>query len=87
MAFVYILQSLGDGRYYIGSTIDLRERMKHHFGGFTPSTKRMGNLTLVFTQEYPTIKEARSIELRLKKMKRRDYLEKIIQNKKIILRP
>ncbi|MEK7567254.1 MAG: GIY-YIG nuclease family protein [Patescibacteria group bacterium] len=32
MPYVYILKSLRDGRYYIGSTIDLDLRLQHHFG-------------------------------------------------------
>ncbi len=87
MAFVYILKSVRDSRYYIGSTTNLRERVKHHQGGFTPSTKRFGEIVLVFSQEYETLEEARRIERKLKNMKRRDYLEKIIENKKITLRP
>jgi len=79
MAIVYILKSLTDGRYYIGSTKDLKERLRHHWKGYTYSTKRFGGVTLVFTQEYKTIKEARTIERKLKKMKRRDYIEKIIK--------
>jgi len=39
MSYVHILESLRDGRYYIGSTVDLDKRLKHHIGGFTPSTK------------------------------------------------
>ena len=80
MAFVYILESLEDGRYYIGSTKDINERIKHHFGGHTPSTKKFGKLKLVLSQEYRTLQEARSIERKLKRLKRKDYLEKIVRD-------
>lgn len=80
MAYVYILESLDNGRYYIGSTIDLDERLKHHFGGFTPSTKRFGEIKLVFSQYYVNLKDARSIEKKLKKLKRRDYINKIVKD-------
>ena len=86
MACVYILQSLRDGRFYIGSTADLEKRTKHHFGGFTPSTKRFGRIEFVFSQEYQTLKEARMIEKRLKNLKRRDYIEKIVSDRKIKMR-
>ena len=86
MAFVYILKSLRDGRYYIGSTTNLEERLRHHKGGYTPSTKRLGMLQLVFHQEYETIQEARKIEMKLKKLKRRDYIEKIIKEGHIKMR-
>jgi len=83
---VYILQGLRDGRFYIGSTSNLNSRMKHHYGGFTPSTKRFGEVSLVLAQEFPTLKEARFIERRLKRLKRRDYLEKIVKDGKIRMR-
>jgi putative endonuclease len=86
MAWVYILQSLRDKRYYIGSTTNLVARLKHHQGGFTHSTHRFGDISCVFSQEYNTLEEARSIERKLKKLKRRDYLEKIIVEGKIKMR-
>ncbi len=79
MASVYILQSRRDGRYYIGSTTDIKSRLKHHKGGFTPSTKRFGQLELVFVQNYSTLEEARYVERRLKQLKRKDYIDKIIK--------
>ncbi len=78
LADVYILKSLRDGRYYIGSTVDFDARFKHHKGGYTHSTRRFGELLVVFRQQYPTIAEARKIERWLKKLKRKDYLDKII---------
>ncbi len=80
MAWVYILKSSRDGRFYIGSTIDLSQRLEHHLGGHTPSTKRFGGVELVFKQEFATLKKARNIELRLKRLKRRDYIEKIVRD-------
>ena len=79
MACVYILKS-EKGKYYVGSTIDLEKRLRHHKGGFTPSTKRLGKLSLIFSQEYPTLKEARIIERKIKKLKRQDYIKKIIKD-------
>ena len=48
MAYVYILESLRDGRYYIGSTKDIEKRLKHHKSGFTHSTKRFGGIPLEY---------------------------------------
>lgn len=79
MAYVYILET-SSGKYYIGSTSNLEKRLKHHRGGHTPSTKKLGSVTLAFSQKYVTLAEARYIERRLKKLKRRDYIEKIIQD-------
>jgi predicted GIY-YIG superfamily endonuclease len=80
MAKVYILEGVNNRKYYVGSTINLEQRLKHHFGGHTPSTKRFGRLKLVFQQEYQTLAEARTIERKLKKLKRKDYLNKIIED-------
>ncbi len=86
MPYVYILKS-SLGRYYIGSTGNLNSRVKHHQGGFTHSTKRMGKLTLIFSQEYSAIDDARYVERCLKKLKRKDYIEKIIQEGYIRITP
>ena len=79
IAYVYILQN-ENGSYYVGSTINLDKRLRHHFGGDTPSTKRLKSSKLVFSQKYGSLSTARNIERRLKRLKRRDYLEKIIHD-------
>ena len=77
--YVYILQG-DEGRYYIGSTNDLDRRLMQHSQGHTWTTQKFKNPKLVFSQEYPTLSDARKIELRLKKLKRKDYTEKIIRD-------
>ena len=74
--FVYILKN-ELGRYYVGSTSNLERRLHQHKSGTTHSTKRMGSMELVFSQEYETIKLARQIEFKLKRLKRKDFIEKI----------
>ncbi len=86
MACVYILKS-EQGKYYIGSTVNLKSRLKHHGGGYTPSTKRLGKMTFIFSQEYSNIREARKVERRLKSLKRKDYIEKIIKDGLIKYKP
>lgn len=85
MSWVYILEN-EDGKYYIGSTTNLNNRLKHHLGGYTPSTKRLGKLQLVFSQEYKLLESARIIERKLKKLKRKDYIKKIIKEGTIKMR-
>lgn len=80
MAYVYILESLRDGRYYVGSTNNISERIRHHENGYTYSTKRFGGVKLVFKQEFESVSVARKIEMRLKKLKRKDYLKRIIND-------
>jgi len=85
-SFVYILKS-DSGKYYIGSTNDLPRRLEQHKRGNTPTTKRMGCVSLVFSQEYDSLKDARNIEFRIKKLKRKDYIEKIINEGHIKILP
>jgi putative endonuclease len=74
--YVYILEN-SDHKFYIGSTDDLDKRFKQHNSGHTYSTKRMGKLNLVFSQIFDTLEEARKVELKLKRLKRKDYIEKL----------
>ncbi len=86
MNCLYILQS-EDGGYYIGSTTDLRRRLREHLSGSTHTTKRMRSVRLVFSQEYETLTQAQYIERKLKSLKRKDYIEKIIKDGKIKITP
>ena len=80
MAWVYILQSEG-GNFYIGSTINIKQRLVHHKAELTPSTRKYKNIRLVFLQEFSSLKMARKIESRLKNYKRKDFIKKIIDDK------
>ncbi len=75
--FVYILID-DNHRFYIGSSTDVEQRYKRHLSGFVFTTHRMKNPRLIFSQEFPTIEDAKKIERKLKKLKRKDYIEKII---------
>jgi len=75
--YVYILQDDNE-RYYIGSSTNPDQRFIRHLSGFVFTTHRMKNPKMIFSQEFPTIQEAKNVELRLKKLKRKDYIKKII---------
>jgi predicted GIY-YIG superfamily endonuclease len=79
MPCVYILQ-FETGKFYIGSTDDFDRRLRQHSVGHTHSTKRLGKGKLVLKQDYPTLQAARSVEYKLKKLKRHDYLAKMVQD-------
>ncbi len=79
MPCVYILE-FETRKFYIGSTDNLERRLKQHNVGHTDSTKRLGKGKLVFKQNYPTLQAARSIEYKLRKLKRADYIAKIVQD-------
>ena len=84
MAFVYVLQSKRNGKYYVGSTSGAVEsRVKKHQQGGVSFTRRNLPVELVLAQECPNMKIAREIEKRLKSLKRRNYIEKMISDGKI----
>ncbi len=81
--FVYILQSQTYGIYYIGSSINPYKRLSEHNSGKTTSTKNKGPWIIKFIRHFPTIAEARKVEYKLKKFKRKDIIEKIIKERAI----
>jgi len=79
MAAVYILYSPSQEKYYIGSCTDVFERVKQHLsvhfpGAFTSKTK---DWTIYFTRENLNYRQARKIELHIKKMKSKKYIENL----------
>ena len=47
-AYVYVLQSKKDDKWYTGCTHDLRKRFEEHLAGKVTSTKGRGPLALVY---------------------------------------
>jgi putative endonuclease len=86
MAFVYILKT-NNSHYYVGSTDDLERRLKQHKNKHTATTARLGVFELVLKQEYKTLDEARKVERKIKKLKRKDYIEKMIKEGYIKILP
>ena len=85
-SYVYILKDK-NGRFYVGSTSDLDRRMKQHLNGRTQTTARMVGLKLVLIQKYETLAQARKVELRIKRLKRKDYIERMVLEKEINMHP
>lgn len=77
--YVYILKNEA-GKFYVGSTNNLERRIKQHLYGHSQTTKAMRNPKLVLAQEYSSLQTARKIERKIKKLKRKDYIEKMIKN-------
>jgi len=78
MAWAYVLKGK---RYYIGSTLDLVERIKQHERGHTYTTKRIGKWELIWQKEFSNLKEARAAERKIKKWKSTKMIEFLIENK------
>ena len=81
--YVYILQSLKNGQYYIGCSSDPLRRLEEHNRNKEKSTKNRGPWKLVLVKEYQTLQKARKIEYKLKKFKSRKIIEKIVQDQDI----
>lgn len=76
---VYILQC-SNGRYYIGSSNDLKRRLVEHKQGSVRTTRNVLPLNLKLFQSCESLKEARRLELRLKRFKNKSIIEQIIQD-------
>jgi putative endonuclease len=74
MFYVYVLKSQKDGMSYIGSTNDLRRRVKEHNSGLVISTKPRQPLELVYYEAYKSENDARKREWSLK-LKSRAYAQ------------
>lgn len=69
--WVYILASHRNGTLYTGVTQNLARRTYEHREGLVPGfTKRYGVKTLVFAEEFASIRDAREAEARIKKWRR-----------------
>ena len=66
MFYVYILKSKKDKKCYIGSTVNLKNRLKLHQEGKVYSTKSRRPLMLVYYEAYRIEKDARLREKSLK---------------------
>jgi putative endonuclease len=69
MAWVYILRG-ASGRYYFGSTDNLERRVAEHRRGSNHTTRRFGgDIELVACRKLPSMREARKLEVVLKRKK------------------
>lgn len=62
MATVYVIQSLKDGRTYVGSTNNFKRRLLLHNSGAVISTRHRRPFRMLFTETFETLKEARKKE-------------------------
>jgi predicted GIY-YIG superfamily endonuclease len=73
--FVYVLKSIRNGRYYIGSTDHLIRRYYRHANGAVHTTARMLPVYIEGWREFDSLEAARQAERALKKKKSRAYVE------------
>ena len=76
--YTYILYSESKDRFYIGSCEDVLIRLKRHNEGATPSTKPYRPWKIVWTEQYESKADALKMELYIKRMKSRKFIEELI---------
>ncbi|MBU0671903.1 MAG: GIY-YIG nuclease family protein [Candidatus Margulisbacteria bacterium] len=77
MYYVYIIESLKNGRYYVGTTGDLKDRIKRHNAGEMKSTQPYIPYKIIHSESFPTLSEARKRESFIKSKKSRKFIEKL----------
>ena len=77
--FVYILKSIKDGSYYIGSTQDLSERLNRHNQGRSKYTKAKRPGELVYFEEFSDRKSAMKRETFIKRQKNKGLIESLVR--------
>ena len=78
MYFVYILKSLKDQKYYMGSTSDVEARLAYHNSGRQRSTKSRIPFVLVYQEAYNSKMEAEARERQIKSYKGGEGFRKLI---------
>jgi len=78
MYFVYILQSLRTGRFYVGQCDHLIERFHEHQRGASLSTRGHGPWLMPYYEIYPTRGEALRREREIKAKKSAESIRCII---------
>ena len=81
MYSVYIIESLQDNSFYIGSTEDKDRRLNEHNYGRTRYTKNKRPWKIVFFENYETREEAVRRERYLKRQKSKIYIKKLIKSR------
>ncbi len=66
MYYVYILRSFKSGKFYIGSTSDIKRRLQEHNSDQSRYTRLRGPWKLIYLEKKPCLAEARIRERFLK---------------------
>ena len=80
MYYVYVIHVIqcDEGKYYIGSTSDVKKRIREHNAGLSKWTSRYNNWKLVHLEQFTTRREALIRERFIKKQKRGDVFYQIL---------
>lgn len=72
MYYVYLIESISIGKYYIGQTANVDKRVKRHNCGYVKSTKAYRPWKLIGIIEVQNRKEAMALEKKIKDIKKRE---------------
>lgn len=78
MYYMYVLQSLKDKKYYVGSCENLEERLIRHNQGRETATKHRTPFNLIYSESYNTRTEALNRERQIKSYKGGNAFKKLI---------
>jgi len=79
MSYVYVLRNAHNGRFYTGSTEDLRKRLIQHQEGGARYTKTRGPYELIYYEACVDISDAQAREKYLKSGMGKRYLKNRIK--------
>lgn len=79
MFYTYILHSINQGHYYIGSCENVDERIDQHNSGNVKSTKRYAPWKLEYKEEFRTRRQAVQREREIKSWKSRKAIGILLQ--------
>jgi len=82
MFYVYIIQSVKDCSFYIGSTSDIDRRIKQHNNGESKYTSKRGTWSLVYFEVLNTRSESLKRERFLKKQRNIEFYSRLVNSKK-----
>ena len=77
--YIYILQSLKDGKYYIGSTADVAARLAFHNAGLQRSTKNRVPFKIIYHEKLTDKFEALKREKQIKSYKGGEAFKKLLR--------
>ncbi|HEV8513300.1 MAG TPA: GIY-YIG nuclease family protein [Cyclobacteriaceae bacterium] len=72
----YIIESEKTENWYYGHSDNLERRLNEHNSGQTKSTRGKGPWRLIFERPFATKLDANRFELKLKKLKNKEYIKR-----------
>jgi putative endonuclease len=77
MAFVYILKSKNYDKTYVGSTLNLEKRLSEHNSGKSTFTSKFKPWTIIYSEDFQNLSEARKKEKYYKSASGRNQIKKL----------